>query len=274
MNERKRIRRVCSRPPPSRRTENRVSLCCDAGSDTTRASDGGSGAAVRRVLRACGGSALYRFGSAVLQYDCYTGEDVSPPAEFFDGADAWRKLTEELRRYGFHATLKAPFHLSPSCTEAQLLSAFQSFAALGRSAAAITPVVQMLSGFAAVLPERPDLALDALAADCTTIFDAFRAPMSAQERARRLASGLNRSQVQNLNRWGYAYLFADFRFHMTLTGKIEARRRHATLASLRAVFQRMCPTRPVAIDRLALAKQDSSSAPFRVLGHAPLRAIN
>jgi hypothetical protein len=28
------------------------------------------------------------------------------------------------RTVDFHATLKAPFHLSPSCTEAQLTSAF------------------------------------------------------------------------------------------------------------------------------------------------------
>jgi hypothetical protein len=35
-----------------------------------------------------------------------------------------------------------------------------------------------------------------------------------------VAAGLNQSQVANLDRWGYPYLFADFRFHMTLTGKV------------------------------------------------------
>ena len=77
----------------------------------------------------------------------------------------------------------------------------------------------MLSGFTAIVPGRANPAVNALAADCTTIFDAFRAPMSPQERARRLASGLNQSQIENLDRWGYPYLFADFRFHMTLTGR-------------------------------------------------------
>lgn len=218
-------------------------------------------------------SDLYRFGSAVLQYDCITGTAVSPPDEFLAAADAWRKATEEPRRYGFHATLKAPFHLSSSCTEAQLISAFHSFASLGRAAATIRPVVQMLSGFAAVLPEQPESAVNALAADCTTIFDAFRAPMSAQERARRVASGLNQSQIENLDRWGYPFLFADFRFHMTLTGLIEPGRRAATLTTLQEIFRRYCGDRALPIDRLTLLKQESGEANFRVLDHTSLRTI-
>ena len=164
-------------------------------------------------------SELYRFGSAVLQYDCYTGEAVQPPVEFAGSMDDWRTVTGEPRRYGFHATLKAPFLLSPSYTEAQLVSAVHSFAALGRSPAVIKPLLQMFSDFAAILSDGPSPAVDALAADCSNIFDAFRAPMSAQERARRLTSGLDHAQIQNLDRWGYPYLFGDFRFHMTLTGK-------------------------------------------------------
>jgi 2'-5' RNA ligase len=218
-------------------------------------------------------SGLYRFGSAVLGYDCHTGEAVPPPEEFNSSIGDWRKATEEPRRYGFHATLKAPFRLAPSCTEARIVSAFQSFAALGRGPIAIVPAIEMLSGFAAVVPVRPEPAVDALAADCTTIFDAFRAPMTAQERARRLASGLNHSQIENLDRWGYPYLFADFRFHMTLTGKIHLSRRDSTLATLQAVFQRMCGDRSIAVDGLGLVKQEQAAANFRVLSHAPLRTI-
>ena len=215
-------------------------------------------------------SELYRFGSAVLQYDCYTGEAVRPLPELTGQAEEWRTATEEPRRYGFHATLKAPFYLAPSSSEAQLISAFQSFAAIGRLVATIQPVVTMLSGFAAIVPDHASPAVNALAADCTTIFDAFRAPMSPQERARRLASGLNPSQIENLDRWGYPYLFADFRFHMTLTGKIAVERSEATVSALRDVFQRTCGG-PIAIDRLALTKQATSASAFRVLSIAALR---
>jgi hypothetical protein len=217
-------------------------------------------------------SDLYQFGSAVLQYDCYTGAAVDPPDEFAGGSIAWHAATEDPRRYGFHATLKAPFYLSPSCTEAQLVSAVGSFAALGRGPALIDPQVRMLGGFAAVLPERPSPAIDALAADCTTIFDAFRAPMSAQERARRLASGLNQAQIENLDRWGYPYLFTDFRFHMTLTGSMAMHRRNDTLATLRTIFHRVCGGGSVSVDRLALVKQSGAAARFRVLASTLLRA--
>jgi Protein of unknown function (DUF1045) len=218
-------------------------------------------------------SDLHRFGSAVLQYDCYTGAPVAPPDECAADAEAWRQATEEPRRYGFHATLKAPFYLAPACSETQLVSAFQSFAALGRKAAVIEPEIRTLSGFTALVPAVPNPAVDAFAADCTTIFDAFRAPMSAQERARRLASGLNHNQIQNLDRWGYPYLFSDFRFHMTLTGRIAPDLHERTVAILRRAFERMCGPSSIAIDRLALVRQDTPKAGFRVLSQAPLIAV-
>ncbi len=218
-------------------------------------------------------SALYRFGSMVLQYDCYTGAAMLPPEEFIGEAHEWHRATAEPRRYGFHATLKPPFHLSPAATEAQLISALQSFAALGRRVGTIRPAVQALSGFIAVVPAENSLEVNALAADCATIFDAFRAPMSARERARRVAAGLNRSQVANLDRWGYPYLFDDFRFHMTLTGEIAAARRSAMIATLRRIFQRFVGDHSVAVDRLALLKQERGDAPFRVISHVSLGMV-
>ena len=57
-------------------------------------------------------SALWRFGSATLGYDALTGEDL--PFAVPPGCDLalWPAFTEEPRRYGFHATLKAPFELA------------------------------------------------------------------------------------------------------------------------------------------------------------------
>ena len=50
---------------------------------------------------------LYRFGRSILGYDCYTGKDIG----LLDGLEQelanWREITDEPRRYGFHATLKA-----------------------------------------------------------------------------------------------------------------------------------------------------------------------
>jgi hypothetical protein len=216
-------------------------------------------------------SDLYRFGSSVLGYDCYTGAKVAPPAEFKSDAASWRKATEEPRRYGFHATLKAPFHLSPSCTEVQLISAVQSFVSLGYAAPVITPAVKIFSGFAAIVALKPEPMLAALAGACTTIFDAYRAPMSPQERARRIALGLNQGEIQSLGRWGYPFGFSNFEFHMTLTGKVQASRRKETVAVLRKCFSRMHGNQEITVDRIALVKQESSRASFRVISQVELR---
>ena len=69
---------------------------------------------------ACG---LYRFGAGFLGYDCYTGESLRHPQGIALTASEWAQLTREPRKYGFHATLKAPFHLLPPLTEADLTAA-------------------------------------------------------------------------------------------------------------------------------------------------------
>jgi len=215
-------------------------------------------------------SDLHRFGSSVLGYDCYTGADLPRPAGLdIDDAD-WRALTEEPRRYGFHATLKAPFRLAPSRREDELAGAVHAFARAPREIARIAPDVRLLGAFTAIVPRAPVAALAALAAACTTEFDRFRAPLSAQERARRDPSRLSERQVSHLDRWGYPYVFDDFRFHMTLTGPLPAERRDDVPARLRRSFAQAWGERPIAIDRIGLFKQDGPDARFRVVEHAAL----
>src|SRR5215813_14819328 len=93
-------------------------------------------------------SELYRFGAGVLGYDCYSGKDV-PQDSGFD-AD-WAELTREPRRYGFHATLKAPFRLLPSAAEADLVAELRRVAALPRTPPAIAPMIHPIGGFIAIV---------------------------------------------------------------------------------------------------------------------------
>jgi putative phosphonate metabolism protein len=213
---------------------------------------------------------LYRFGRSILGYDCYTGRDVGSPDGLHQEFANWREITDEPRRYGFHATLKAPFRLSPSCSEAALTDAFDKFAKVGHPVAHIEPEITVLGDFIAIVPRRPTLALNTLANQCTTSFDAFRAPMTAKERARRTASYLSPSQMQNLDRWGYPFVFEDFRFHMTLTGRLPKAARDHIIAVLRRAFDRMCGNGKIAVDRLALVKQPDEQARFRILCQAEL----
>ena len=115
-------------------------------------------------------SPLYRYGSAILGYDCYSGKRGGLSRQVSAGtAMNWNELSAEPRRYGFHATLKAPFHLLPSHSERQLINALRNFAGLGHAVHTFVPAVRMIAGFFAVVPREPEAALDALAESCTTI---------------------------------------------------------------------------------------------------------
>ena len=214
-------------------------------------------------------SALYRFGAGLLGYDGYTGADVAPSGEAGLPTD-WAALTTAPRRYGFHATLKAPFHLADASAESALIDAVTAFGRAPREPIAVAPAVRALGDFIAIVPREPVPALDRLAADCVTCFDRFRAPPSAQDRARRLTPGLSARERAHVERWGYPYVFDDFRFHMTLTGRVPPERQAEVLATLRRSFSAHHADGAIAIDRLGLFKQDDPRARFRVLFHVPL----
>ncbi len=207
-------------------------------------------------------SALYRFGAALLGYDCYSGTEIGFPRALPVPEPAWRELTQEPRRYGFHATLKAPFRLADGADEAELVEAFHAFCRSKAMAAVFTPVVAVVEGFIAIVPSGNEPAVDRLAAACVTAFDRFRAPLNAHDRARRLAAALSDRQAQNLERWGYPYVFEDFRLHLTLTGRLSAEAAgDRALPSSRELFGIVLPRDPNRQHRLAAS--GSSGCPLR-----------
>jgi putative phosphonate metabolism protein len=217
------------------------------------------------------GSDLDRFGAQLLGYDAFTGVDLPFPDGVLQRVPNWRDLTSDPRKYGFHATLKAPLALAPGQAEAGLLAACEAFAASPRRLPVIRPIVSSISGFIAVVPAEPSGELERLAADCTREFDSFRAPLTAEDRARRNPSRLTPRQCDHLDRWGYPYVMEDFRFHMTLTGRLDAERREPVLNMLRDRFTAIGLTE-LAIDRLALFHQESAGSRFAIIGHWPLNA--
>jgi putative phosphonate metabolism protein len=218
-------------------------------------------------------SDLDRFGARLLGYDAFAGTDLPFPEGVTRAAPDWRDLTADPRKYGFHATLKAPFTLAPEKTEAELFAACSTFAATPRAIPIIKPVVGSISGFIAVIPAEPPQELIRLAADCVTAFDTFRAPLTEADRARRNPSRLTSAQRDHLDRWGYPYVMDDFRFHMTLTGRLGSERREEVLAMLKARFAAL-DLATLAIDRIAVFRQESATSRFRIVGEWELRAAD
>jgi len=218
------------------------------------------------------GSVLDRFGADLLGYDAFRGDDLPFPGDVTLARPDWRDLTQDPRKYGFHATLKAPMALAPGRTEAQLAAACEAFAGTARSIPAIEPVVDSISGFIAVMPAKPSAELLQFVGDVTREFDSFRAPLTAGDRARRNPAKLTPRQCEYLDRWGYPYVMEEFRFHMTLTGRLDPARREPVMAMLRDRFSAI-GLKTLAIDRVALFRQDHDDARFRIIQHCAVKQM-
>jgi putative phosphonate metabolism protein len=217
------------------------------------------------------GSALARFGADVLGYDCDAGAPVA--RRKLDGIETAEAAaaTAEPARYGFHGTLTAPFELAPGRSVDELEQALAAFAR-GRAPVSLGRLkVAGIGAFTALVPAGPEDAVRTFAGDCVTAFDGFRAALSAHDRERRLTSRLSPRQAELLERWGYPYVFSEYRFHMTLTGRLPTHEQARWQAALTAAFAPLAQT-PVEIDAVALVRQEDRDAPFRVIAREPLQA--
>jgi len=209
------------------------------------------------------GDPLWRFGCAAVGRDALRGARVDfPDHRLLRGAplEAW---TAAPRRYGFHATLKPPFALAEGAGEAALVAATRAFAANQAPFEAGRLRVATIGAFVALTPAAPAPGLARLAGECVAAFDAFRAPARAWERARRLNGALTPRQVENLDRWGYPYVFADFRFHMTLSGPLGEADRARFAEAMRELYAPI--DRPLVVDAIALFHQADETGAFVIL---------
>jgi hypothetical protein len=210
------------------------------------------------------GSELSRFGTGVIGYDAWTGLDVPFEPAVMGEVNATLNADWHPRRYGFHATLKAPVFLADHQDEAGLLTFAERYARSAKAVALEGLCLEWLGNNFALRPEGDVTALNALAFEIVREFDAFRAPLTEAERQKRLAGTLAPRQIANVDRWGYHYVDQDFWFHMTLTGPIDQERQPEIEAALRLAFQRV-PSGSAIIDNVTIFRQDDRATPFRIL---------
>jgi putative phosphonate metabolism protein len=204
---------------------------------------------------------LARFARAWLGRDVENGNPIAPLVAEGLAPARHAALTEDPRLYGFHATLKPPFHLADGRSTPELLDAVAAYAA---SAARVRiPALRLatLGHFMALVPDGRVAALDALAADCVREFDHFRAPPDEAELARRRAARLSPRQDALLAQWGYPYVMEEFRLHLTLTGRLTAEDQALLAPILARLTAPYCGT-PIDIDALAVCVQRAPREPF------------
>lgn len=215
-------------------------------------------------------SDLWALGASWLGRDAATGWPV--PQAIPEGMDpqAFRALTESPRTYGFHATLKPPMRVALgqgfSGLQASAISMSELFAPIDMGPLAVNEI----GGFLALTPQDMPIEVGRLAAECVTQFDHLRLPMTDEERQKRLRSNLTERQIELMDTYGYPYVMEEFRFHMTLSNRIEDDEERARLKAAATAHFAPALADPVMLDRICIFHEMEAGAPMMRIADFPL----
>jgi 2'-5' RNA ligase len=209
---------------------------------------------------------------AAIYYAPPPGTLLAAFAEAWFGRDDNREATASPRRYGFHATLKPPFRFAEGTGMEGLREDLRRFAKTRPPVEIGHLQVAELSGFLALVPVEAPASLPALAQACVERFDPFRAAPTEDELARRRAKPLSERQEELLHRWGYPYVDDQFRFHMTLTGKLpDAERAHWRPEIERLAAEALAE--PMTLGALSIFRQSTPDAAFQEIDRESLAGV-
>ncbi|MFG1923055.1 DUF1045 domain-containing protein [Cryptosporangium sp. NPDC048952] len=194
---------------------------------------------------------------------------------FGPAAGGWTRdevdaITRDARRYGFHATLKAPFRLAPGHTLTELRERLGDFA--GRRGPVVAPELRLacLAGFFALVTGRHEPALHALADDVVRDFDDLRAPATDAEIARRRPERLDDQARALLLTYGYPHVLDRFLFHLTLTDAVPMERREHVQSVLTQHFAGVLG-QDLVLSSLALFVEPDAGQPFQLVESYPFK---
>lgn len=214
-------------------------------------------------------TALWKNASALIGYDSVKGAAVAQPALPDISASELAAATVDPRRYGFHLTLKAPFRLAEGSSEAQLADAVETFchARKGFDLGLLRLEARMGQdgrGFVCLVPQRACPALFMLEQEVVRGFENFRAPLKAQDIARRRPESLSPPQRHLLEHYGYPFVLEEFRPHFSLTGMVDHPQRW-----LMAIESALGHPSSCMIDSITLLGQPEPDANFTLLKRVP-----
>lgn len=216
------------------------------------------------------GSAWWDAGSDWLGRCAATQQQRNQPAVPGISPEKLAAVTEAPRRYGWHATLKAPFALAQGVTDADLRNSLRTLSARLQPTPPVELRVHRLDDFLALVPNGDTAAINQVASACVTELQALAAPLSSAELARRRQAGLTDELDAMLLAWGYPYVFAHFRFHMSLTGPLHGCSA-PEIAALHAAARQHFESLPACtLDHLALFAEPAKGEDFVLLEQFPL----
>ncbi len=183
---------------------------------------------------------------------------------------AFFQLTAAPRRYGWHATLRAPFSLAPGVTASALMDAVRS---IGQQLEPfMIPHLQVTrqEDFLALTQTEHSLQMCALERLCVTDLHPLAAPLSPDELLRRRRVTLNPEQDALLLRWGYPYVYDYFKFHMSLTGSLRACSEQQIQSLMDASSEFFAEINSISVDSIAVFAEPVKGENFVLLEHIGL----
>jgi hypothetical protein len=201
------------------------------------------------------GSGLDAFGREWLSIDSVPG--VAP--------ERFQALTSNVRRYGWHATLCAPFTLAGSTTYEEMR---RIVAEIARGADPIELPLQLdlLGMFLALRPSVDERHVKTLSEQCVLHLNALRAP-GTEEAWQRRAPHLDETELALFRDYGYPYVLDRYRFHMTLSAPASETEEQALRDWL---APRLATLAPAQVDALTICREPAPGQRFEEVERLPL----
>ena len=214
---------------------------------------------------------LHRLGSQWLGRDAETGAPAAQPLLPPISAARFAEITAEPRGYGFHATLKPPMRLRDGVSPEDFIEAARAILAGVKAFTAPPLKVGRIGGFLALVPAGDVAPWRGLADPLVEGLDEFRAPPTPAELEKRKKHPLSPAQDALLDRWGYPYVFDEWRFHMTLSANLTSPERERVEVAALGHFAPI-EGRAVAVVEACVFAQEVPGGAFTVRARLPLAA--
>mgnify|MGYP001390519063 FL=1 len=168
-------------------------------------------------------SSLENFGKNLLGRDINKKKKISLTRRQkyfinrgFTYFDELKDYCEEPAKYGFHATLKAPFRLKRNVKTKNFYDVISHIAAQHSRFKIKGLKIVYSKKFTFITSRKPNKLLRNLENDLVKHLDTFRAELNKTEIKKRIPDSLTFKQNKYLKEWGYPFVFDQFKFHMTL----------------------------------------------------------
>jgi hypothetical protein len=189
------------------------------------------------------------------------------PMPVINGLDVSRHqmLTAEPRRYGWHATLKAPMRLASDANLSALRDRLALICKDHRSIELPDLAVARMGSFLALRPANAPDALGTLANDCVQRLQPFAAALSEDEIARRRRVPMTAHEDELMLAWGYPWVLDRFRFHYSLTGSLQGVEEEIVEQLLAAAHAHFASLPPHRLDCVSIFIEPTAGADFVLL---------